>query len=377
MRIVVAPDSFKGAADARQAADAMARGVRDARPDAQVIAVPMADGGEGTLEVLLAAEYGARRRTAAHGPLGEPIDAPVGLIRRASTAVIELAAVCGYSMVPPDRRDPLKTTTYGLGEVLRAAMETEVEQVILAVGGSATVDGGAGMMQALGLALYDAAGRELPRFAAGGDLPRIARVAWRNRPANLDAVHVAVAADVLNPACGPNGAARVFAPQKGADAAAVEQLDRGIAGWADLLEANCGSPKSSRRGDRRIRDEPGAGAAGAVALPLMALANASIAPGVDLVIEATRLAEHIADADLVLTGEGRLDRQSMMGKVVGAVGRLCRAAGVPCTAIVGAAGDGADECLSVIDRYITLDGPIDQTAKRLQRAAASIAAAGA
>jgi glycerate kinase len=362
-RVVIAPDSFKGAISARQAAEAIAGGVRRAAPSARIDCAPMADGGEGTLDVLVDAESGVRRRVAAHGPLAEPVDVVVGLIRHVTTAVVELAGVSGYGLIDAPSRDPMKTSTYGLGEVLRAAVETEVEQIILGVGGSATVDGGAGMMQALGLALLDGAGRVLPPHAAGGDLGRIARVAWDDPPPNLHDVPISIAVDVLNPLCGPNGAAAVFGPQKGASAEAVAALERGLAHWADILEALCG---------RRLRDEPGAGAAGGVALPLVALAEATMTPGVDLVADAVGLANRVATADLVITGEGRLDRQSMMGKVVGAVGRMCRTVGVPCVAIVGAAGEGADDCLGVLDRYVTLGGTIGETRERLERTAAEV-----
>ncbi len=355
-RIVVAPNSFKGILSSREAAEAIAEGVRRARPDAQVDIVPMADGGDGTLDAILDAEKGNRRRVAAHGPLGDAVDAPVGLIRHATTAVIELASIAGYAMVPAQRRDPLKTSTFGVGEVIRAAVESEIEEIILTVGGSATVDGGAGMMQALGMTFHDRAGRPMTGAIGGGDLASILRISWDHPPPNIENVQFTIAVDVLNPACGPNGAAAVFGPQKGANAEGVRLLEKGLAHWADLLEGT---------GGRVCRDEPGTGAAGGVALPLLALMNATIVPGVDLVAEATGLASKITGADLVITGEGCLDRQSMMGKVVGAVGRMCRAADVPCVAIVGKTGEGVEECRAVIDRWYTLDAPIEQSKDHL------------
>lgn len=365
MRVVIAPDSFKGVLDARRVAQAMADGVRRARPPAEITAVPMADGGEGTLDVLVDAAGGNRRRMQARGPMGDPVEVTVGLIHQASTAVIELASVAGYTLVPAPRRDPLAASTYGLGETIRAAVDMEIEEIILAVGGSATVDGGAGMMQALGMTMLDAAGRTIATPVGGGQLAAIARFVWDRPPENFENVQFTIACDVLNPACGPNGAATVFGPQKGADPDGVRRLEKGLAHWADLLEAAAG---------RAIRHEPGTGAAGGVALPLLALANAALVPGVDLVSEATGLAGLVGGADLVITGEGRLDRQSMMGKVVGAVGRMSRAADVPCVAIVGAAGDGAEACLEVIDRFVTLDAPLEQTATRLAEAAGRVAA---
>ena len=363
-RIVVAPCSFKGVLTARQAAEAMAAGVRRARPDAKIDVVPMADGGEGTLDVLVDAEKGNRRRVAAHGPLGEPIEAPVGLTRHATTAVIELASIAGYTMIPPAQRDPLKTSTFGVGEVIRAAVDSEIDEIIVTLGGSATVDGGAGMMQALGMIFFDREGRLMDSPVVGGDLVRIGRISWDHPPASIENVQFTIATDVLNPACGPNGAAAVFGPQKGADTEGVRLLEKGLSNWADLLETIC---------RRNIRDEPGTGAAGGVALPLLALTSAMIVPGVDLVAEATGLAAKIAGADLVVTGEGCLDRQSMMGKVVGAVARMCRAVDVPCVAIVGKTGEGADECREVLRCWHTLNSPLDQTEEKLVRMAEYIA----
>lgn len=365
MKIVIAPDSFKGVLDARSAAEAMAEGVRRARPDATIVTLPMADGGEGTLEILIASHNGQRRRATAHGPLGEPVDVTVGLIHDASTAVIEIANVCGYSLIAPDQRDPLRTSTFGLGEVIRTVIESEIQHIILALGGSATVDGGAGMMQALGMTLLDRDCSPIREHIGGGRLCEIDRIVWNTAPAGIDEVQLTIACDVLNPACGPNGAAVVFGPQKGADAEGVKRLDAGLLHWANLLEDYCA---------RRWRDEPGTGAAGGVALPLLSLTNAMIIPGVDLIAEAVGLANAVSDADLVLTGEGRIDRQSMMGKVVGAVGRMAKTADVPCVAICGIAGEGAEECLSVLDSYQTLDAPVAETKDRLAAAAAEVAA---
>jgi len=364
VRVVVAPDSFKGSLGAAEAAEAIAAGVRQARPDADIVVLPMADGGEGTLDVLVAAHRGLRRIVQATGPLGDPVRAAVGLVHQASTAVVELAGVAGYTLIPPHARNPLKTTTFGVGEVLRSVIDAGIEEIILTIGGSATVDGGAGMMQALGMALFDRAGRRMPPRAAGGDLERIGRFDWPDPPQDIENVQFTIAVDVLNPACGPNGAAAVFGPQKGADADAVQILDRGLAHWADLLEGTCG---------RSIRNEPGTGAAGGVALPLLALTSATIVPGIDLVCEAYDLASVISGADLVVAGEGRLDAQSMMGKVVGSLGRLARDADVPCAAIVGSAGPGFEACRDVLDCIETLDAPLDEAAVRLTQAAARLA----
>lgn len=362
--VVIAPDKFKGVLDAPAVARAIGSGVLKSRPDAEVVLAPMADGGEGTLNILVEAMSGQRRLAPATGPLGDFLEAPVGLVNQATTAIVELASVSGYALIPDERRNPLQTTTYGLGEVIRAAIETEVEEIILALGGSATVDGGAGMMQALGLTCLDREGRAIPAPVRGGDLFRIARILWDRPPESLADVRFTIAVDVLNPACGPNGAATVFGPQKGANAEGVAVLERGLSSWATLLEGAAG---------RSLRDEPGTGAAGGVALPLLALCSAHIVPGVDLVSEANGLAERIVSADLVITGEGRLDRQSIMGKVVGAVARMSQAGGVPCVAIAGALGDGADECLRTLSDCLTLDAPLEMTAARLTEVGATAA----
>jgi len=363
VRVVIAPDSFKSAVTAAQAADAMARGVAAASRDIDIDQAPMADGGEGTLDVLLDARDGQRREVETQGPLGDPFVATVGLLDRATRAVIEVAGAAGFARVPADRRDPLVTSTHGLGVVIHRAIETGADEVLLCLGGSATVDGGAGMMQALGLLLLDDLGRVIPAPIGGGDLLRIRRVVWDKPPEHLHDIRITLASDVLNPACGPNGAAAVFAPQKGADEAAVKKLEACLEHWCSLLETLSG---------RDLHDEPGTGAAGGIALPLLALTQAQLFPGVDLVAEAIGLPERLSDADLVITGEGCLDRQSMMGKVVGAVGRMARSADVSCVAIVGTTGPGAEDCRSVLDNYWTLDAPIEQTAHRLVNVAREV-----
>jgi len=366
--VLVAPDSFKGSLNAREAAEALAEGIREARPSARIDPCPMADGGEGTLDVLLAAHRGRRRRVAAHTPDGRPRDADVGLIDQASTAVVELAAIAGLPLVRAEQRDPLRLTTHGVGELIAAVFDAQVERLILTVGGSATVDGGAGIAQALGVRLFDSAGRALPSPLPPARLTEAARIdasAMIDRRAGVD---VTIAVDVLNPLLGPHGAAAVFGPQKGADAEGVRRLEAALAHWVGVLE---------RASGRALRHEPGTGAAGGAALPLLAFAGASIVPGVDLVIDAVRLRDRLAATDLVLTGEGRLDEQSLMGKVVGAVARLSRAAGVRCVAIVGALGSGHDQVARLFDEVVVLAQPgerieaaMREARERLRRAAA-------
>jgi len=343
MRILIAPDSFKGTLTAAQAVEAIAAAIRPIRPDAQLDLCPMADGGEGTLDVILHAAHGRRRRVPVHGPLFEPVDADVALIDQAATAVIELASAAGLALVPPNRRNPLHTTTYGVGQLVAAALDAEVDRIVLALGGSATIDGGCGLAQALGCRMLTATGRELDTPLTPhkmSDLRLLDVDAFAER---LESRPVTIAVDVLNPLLGPNGAAAVFGPQKGADAAAIQTIERALTRWADLLEGESG---------RDLRNQPGTGAAGGAALPLLALAESVIVPGADLVMQHVKLPERIAAADLVITGEGKLDRQSLMGKVVGAVARLARSLDVPCIAVVGTLGEGHEQAAAALDGVI-------------------------
>ena len=351
MRIVIALDSFKESADAVAVAEAIARGVAAALPRAQIDICPMADGGEGTVAALVAATGGATRTVNVMGPLGEPIDAAFGLlgdcplfpprekgtVRFSQTAVVEMAAASGLALVPPDRRDPRRTTTYGTGQLLAAALDEPVERVIVGIGGSATTDGGAGLAQALGYAMLDNGGAPMPPGISGGLLDRVARIDAAGRLTRLDAVRIVAACDVNNPLVGPNGAAAVYGPQKGASPQAVRELDANLRYWAELIERDLGA---------RIADLPGAGAAGGLGGGLVAFCDATLQPGVRIVIEATKLADRVRGADLVITGEGRLDGQSLAGKTAIGVARLARDLGVPAIAIVGSVGPGAEGALA-------------------------------
>jgi glycerate kinase len=329
--IVAAPDKFKGSLTADEAADAIERGVRRVWPRARVVKVPMADGGEGTLRALVQATGGKVFRRRVTGPLGEPVRAAYGVLGDGETAVIEMAEASGYRLVPAAKRNPLLTTTYGTGELIAAALQRGCRRLIVGIGGSATNDGGAGMAQALGARLLDARGRELPRGIGGGALDRVAKVVFPESEIRNQKSEILVASDVRNPLVGPRGASAVFGPQKGATPAMVKQLDANLRRWARGI-ADCGLRIMTFRS---LTTFPGGGAAGGLGAGLRAFLGAKFRPGVEIVIEHARLAEKLRGADLVITGEGRLDRSTLDGKAPLGVARLARRLGVPVIAIGG------------------------------------------
>jgi glycerate kinase len=331
MRWLICPDSFKDCARAEVVAHALARGVRRVQPDAAIHLAPLADGGEGTTAALVAATGGAFRESVVTGPLGQRLTATWGLLGDGSmavagaTAVIEMAAAAGLELVPPELRDPRATTTRGVGELLAAALEAGARTIILGIGGSATNDGGAGLAQALGARLTDAAGHELP--PGGAALAQLAKIDASGLDPRLAEATVRVACDVDNPLCGPAGASAVYGPQKGATPAMVAQLDAALAHWAAIIRRDLGVDMAAM---------PGAGAAGGLGGGLLAFAGAQLRPGIDLVLDAVGFDRLLAEADVVLTGEGRLDDQTLRGKTICGVLRRARAAGVPVVAIAGA-----------------------------------------
>ncbi|HEY2193469.1 MAG TPA: glycerate kinase [Actinomycetospora sp.] len=332
MRVLVAPDKFRGSLTAADVAAAIARGLGTRGLDVSLC--PVADGGDGTVDAAVAAGYD-RRPCTASGPTG-PTGPAVGTAwaRSGDTAVVELADVCGLVRLPDGVLRPEEATTFGLGEVLRAALDDGARRLVLGLGGSASTDGGAGLAQALGARLLDADGAPLPPGIGGGGLPRIARV-------DLDAfalpagTTVEVACDVDNPLLGPHGAAAVYGPQKGADDAAVARLDAALASWARVLGAATGTAGRE--------DEPGAGAAGGVGYGAMTLLDARLRPGFDLVAELLGFDDRLAGADLVVTGEGRLDGQTLRGKGPAGVAARAAGAGIPVLALAGSVAVDDDE----------------------------------
>jgi len=369
MKVVVAPDSFKECLSAEAVARAIGRGVRAAAPDAEVVEVPMADGGEGTVRALVAATGGTLHRATVTGPLGEPVEAEFGLLGDGATAVIEMAAASGLPLVPPSRRDPTRTTTRGTGELIGAALDLGASRLIIGIGGSATVDGGAGMAQALGARLLDESGRDIG--PGGGELSRLARLDVSGLDPRLANVACEVACDVDNPLLGPNGAARVYAPQKGATPEAVAVLEANLARFADVVERDLGVS---------VRDVPGAGAAGGLGAGLMAFLGARLRPGVRIVIEATGLRDKLRGADLAIVGEGKLDAQTAHGKVPVGVAEVAAEAGVPVVAIAGSLGDGYEAvhkkgiaaCFAIFDRPMSLEEAFARAEELLARTACEV-----
>lgn len=332
MKIVIAPDSFKDSLSAAHAASALALGFKDVWPDAELLECPMADGGEGTVEAILAALHGEARTTRVSGPLGQQVNARWGWLPDSRTAIIEMAEASGLQLVPPGQRDACISSTFGTGELIRAALDAGAQRVILAIGGSATNDAGAGAMQALGVKLLDAQNQSL--VPGGLALAQLARLDLSGFDRRLADVRFDIAADVNNPLCGPHGASAIFGPQKGASPAQVEQLDQALGHFAELCAQALG---------RDVRDEPGSGAAGGLGFAAKAFLGAQFQAGVEVVAELVGLADAVKGADLVITGEGRFDAQTLRGKTPFGVARVAKQHAVPVIVIAGTLGEGYQE----------------------------------
>jgi glycerate 2-kinase len=328
MKIVIAPDSFKESLSAPEVAVAIARGWQQVFPDAECLLRPMADGGEGTVDALLAAVGGERRECRVRGPMGAPVAAHWGWLGQ-GTAAIEMAAASGLHWVPREQRDARLASSFGTGELILQALDAGATRIILGLGGSATNDGGAGLLQALGVRFLDVAGRELA--PGGAALAALDQLDLSGLDARLLKAQVEVAADVDNPLCGPRGASAVFGPQKGATPAQVAELDAALGRYARIVAATLGEDHAQF---------PGVGAAGGLGFAARALLKASFRPGIELVAELSGLADAVLGADLVITGEGRMDAQTLHGKTPVGVARVARAAGVPVIALAGSLGEG-------------------------------------
>lgn len=338
MKVLIAPDSFKECLSAAEVAEAMAAGVRAAVVGAAIDLCPMADGGEGTVSAMVAATGGEVRTAEVSGPLGETVQASFGLLGPSGasdsrTAVIEMAAASGLDLVAPRRRNPWLTTTYGTGELILAALDAAAAEVVIGIGGSATVDGGCGCAQALGVRFTDAKGLPCPCGLVGGGLTIVQHIDVSRRDPRIAAARLRVACDVTNPLTGPEGAAAVYGPQKGATPEMVDLLEAGLVHLAAVIRRDLGLD---------IEYAPGAGAAGGLGGGLVAFAGARLQRGVEIVAEAVGLARRLEGADLCITGEGRFDRQSLSGKTAVGVARLASARGVPVMCIPGQAEAGVD-----------------------------------
>ena len=370
-KVVIAPDSFKESLSALEVAEAIERGFRQIFPQVQYVKLPMADGGEGTVDSMVAATGGEIVTVAVTGPLGQPVQAFYGLLGEGETAVIEMAAASGLHLAPKAQRDPRMTTSYGTGELILAALERGVKTIILGIGGSATNDGGAGMMQALGARLLDENRQALP--PGGAALAQLAYIDLSGVDPRLQQVSITAACDVDNPLCGANGASAVFGPQKGATPEMVTQLDAALRHYGTLLEQATG---------REVINAPGAGAAGGMGAALLGMLNARLRPGIEIVIETLQLEEALRDADLVITGEGRLDSQSIHGKTPIGVARVAKRFGLPVIGIAGSLSKdyqvvhqhGIDAAFSVLDRVVSLEDALAEAANNLEVTARNVAA---
>nr|WP_154894490.1 glycerate kinase [Paenibacillus xylanexedens] len=328
---VLAPDSFKESMTAKEVCIAMEKGLRKIYPTASYIHVPMADGGEGTVQSLVDASNGVIHRKEVSGPFGQPVMAQYGILGDGTTAAIEMASASGIHLVTPDSRDPLRTTTYGTGELIRACLDLGIRKIIIGIGGSATNDGGTGMAEALGAKFLDAQGQPLAR--GGGGLNKLAHIDVSGLDPRLQEVELIVACDVTNPLCGEHGASRVFGPQKGATPEMVQLLDANLSHYAEVVKQQLG---------KDIRDVPGAGAAGGLGAGLLIFTQAVLRKGIEIVIEYTGLQGKLDDADVVFTGEGGIDFQTKFGKTPYGVAQAAKEAGKPVIAIAGYVGEGID-----------------------------------
>ncbi|MGI2260451.1 glycerate kinase [Shewanella sp. GXUN23E] len=374
MKIVIAPDSYKESLTALEVAQAIENGFKQVLPHAQYIKLPMADGGEGTVRSLIDATGGELINCQVTGPLGTQVDAFFGITGAQDgkqTAIIEMAAASGLHLVPSGERNPLITTTYGTGELIKAALDLGVSHIIIGIGGSATNDGGIGMAQALGISLTDAEGNELG--FGGGELAKLANISTEKLDPRLANITIEVACDVDNPLCGPKGASQVFGPQKGATPEMVTQLDSNLSHYADVI---------AKQLNVEVKQVPGAGAAGGMGAALIGLLNANLRPGIEIVMDAVNLKAHLQDADLVITGEGRIDSQTIHGKTPIGVARCAKQFNLPVIGISGCLAPdcgvvhdhGIDAVFAVVSRSVSLEEALKEAEFNVELTARNVAA---
>ena len=350
MKIVIAPDSFKDSLSAQAVADAIASGLAEVWPDAELVKCPMADGGEGTVEAVLDACEGQWMSAQVSGPLGDSVAAQWGWLAQSRTAIIEMAMASGLQLLTLKQRDACLTSTEGTGQLISAALDAGAQRVILAIGGSATNDGGSGMLSALGARFLDRNDQPLPR--GGRALADLARIDLSDLDPRLANVRVEIAADVDNPLCGPTGASHIFGPQKGASPDQVLALDAALGHFAD---------HSARTLGRDLRDSPGSGAAGGMGFAAKAYLNASFRAGVEVVADLTGLEQALVGADLVITGEGRFDAQTLRGKTPLGVARVAQRQRIPVIVLAGTLGEGYEQLYrhGISAAFALTSGPMD------------------
>ena len=359
MKIVIAPDSFKGSVSSAEACDSIAEGIRRVLPKAQIVSIPMADGGEGTVEALVTSTQGQLRTVTVTGPLGEPVNAVYGILGASESkgksktiiAVIEMAAAAGLTLVPKNKQNPLYTTTHGVGQLIRDALDQGCRDFIIGIGGSATNDGGAGMAQGLGVRFLDRNQNEITAPMTGARMGRVDSIDSTQLDPRIAESNFVVACDVQNPLLGPTGATRTYGPQKGADAEALEILENNMTHIITKIE---------KLVSKTIRDIPGAGAAGGIGASLIAFNDAELQSGIDIVLRYNCFAERAANADLIITGEGRIDGQTVYGKTVAGVASAAQQLAIPVIALAGSIGPDAHKVLDIgVSAYLPITpGPI-------------------
>ncbi|CAM3582174.1 glycerate kinase [Brevibacillus invocatus] len=357
MKIVVAPDSFKGSISARDLCAAVCRGIHAADPKIDVIELPLADGGEGTVDNMVYSTQGETRLVQVNDPLGRPIRAAYGILGDHATVIIEMAQASGLPLLKPDERNPLITSSFGTGELVLHALNAGYRKFIIGLGGSATNDGGAGMLKALGAAFYDQDGVLLPK--GGASLEKLSYMDLSGLDKRLQESTFTIASDVNNPLCGANGASAVFGPQKGATPEMVQRLDMALSRFADVVEKQLGID---------VRHLPGSGAAGGMGAALLAFLHAEFKSGIELVMDAIHFEQKIQAADLIITGEGKLDEQTMAGKVIAGVCKKAKPYQIPTIAICGGmelTSDQMDEIgllagFSIVPKPCSLEQAMEQ-----------------
>jgi glycerate kinase len=369
MKVIIAPDSFKGNLTAAEVANHIEKGVLSAGPDIIVHKIPVADGGEGTVDAMITGAGGKKVHTRVYGPLMDEIDSFFGVLGDGKTAVIEMAAASGLTLVPPGKLNPLETTTYGVGQLILAALDMGCSKIIIGLGGSSTNDGGMGMAQALGAVFYD---ENMKPLGIGGKYTGLVRsVDLSMLDRRLGSASVIAACDVGNPLCGPNGASAVFGPQKGATPEMVKFLDSSLLNYGSVLEGVTG---------KKIVSVPGSGAAGGLGAGLLAFAGAVMKPGIEIVLDSCDAENHIMGSDLVITGEGKTDAQTTFGKVPAGIASLASKYNVPVVCLSGGLGDdyeevykcGIDAAFSNVPDAMSLEEAKARSGEFLEKAARSI-----